>query len=154
MNQRSRLLTGSVPLLPPELVPSILHHAHSCLYPEDRHVFGFPGTESPKYVWLELPGPGECSGRSLLDSRGLGIENRESTHLGSPWSSLVLHYLGTVTHSHVLSDFCLSIPCFALVSHSLQVHISLPRLCLLVLLAACTFLCCFLPLLSSAAFKC
>lgn len=87
MNQRSRLLTGSVLLLPPELVPSILHHAHSCLYPEDCHVFGFPGTESPKYVWPELPGPGECSGRGLLDSRSLSIENRDEH---PSWKSLVL----------------------------------------------------------------
>lgn len=50
-----------------------------------------------------------------------------SAHLGSPWSSLILHSLGTVTPSHVLSDFCLSMPCFALVSHSLQVHVSLPH---------------------------
>lgn len=53
----------SVPLLPLELVPSILHHVHSCLYPEDCCVFGFPGTESPKYVWPEIPGPGEYSGQ-------------------------------------------------------------------------------------------
>lgn len=77
-----------------------------------------------------------------------------STRLGSPWSSLLLHYQGTVTLSHVLSDFCLSMPCFALVSHSVQVHVSLHLLCLLVLLAAFTSLCCFLPHLSSAAFKC
>ncbi|CAO2603586.1 hypothetical protein LEMLEM_LOCUS11711 [Lemmus lemmus] len=64
-----------------------MHHAHSCLYPEDRCVFGFSGTESPKYVWPELPGPGEYSGRGLLDSRGLGIENTDE-HLS--WKSLVL----------------------------------------------------------------
>lgn len=77
VTQRHRLLTGSVPLLPLERVPSSVHHAHSCLYPEDPCVFGFPGTESPKYVWPELPGPGEYSGRELLDSGGLGIENRD-----------------------------------------------------------------------------
>lgn len=82
------------------------------------------------------------------------LKTEMSTHLGSPWSSLILHYLGTVTPPHVLSDFCLSMPCFAFVSHSLQVHVSLPLLCLLILLAACTLLRCFLPLLPSAAFKC
>lgn len=154
MTQRRRLLTGSVPLLPLERVPSSVHHAHSCLYPEDPCVFGFPGTDSPKYVWPELPGPGEYSGRELLDSRGLGIENgdehpsRKSLVLTHPSLS------GDCDPPHVLSDFCLSMPCFAFVSHSLQVHVSLPLLCLLILLAACTLLRCFLPLLPSAAFKC
>lgn len=42
-----------------------------------------------------------------------------SAHLGSPWSSLILHSLGTVTPSHVLSDSaspCLASPLFLTLS--------------------------------------
>lgn len=80
MNQGSQQLTESVLPLPLELVPSVLHHAHSGLYPGDCCVCGFPGTKSPKYVWPELPGPGECSGRGLLGNVGLRSEEGRGTH--------------------------------------------------------------------------
>lgn len=85
MNQRNRHLAQSVPPSPLELVPGILHPVHGYLYPEDCCVCGFPGTKSPEYVWPELPGLGECSGRGLLDSMGLGSENGRGAHgFGSP----------------------------------------------------------------------
>lgn len=74
MDQRSRQLPESAPPLPLELVPSVLRHVHSCLYPECCCVCGFPGTESPEYVWPELPGPGEYSEGGLLVSMSLGSE--------------------------------------------------------------------------------
>ena len=82
MNWGDQHLNESVPPLALELVPSVLHPVHGCLYPGDHRVCGFPGTKSPKYVWPELPGPGECSGRGFLDCMGLGSEKVEE-HMDS-----------------------------------------------------------------------